>query len=138
MKRALILFIILFSFLRLAAQDFSSLKWLEGDWEGVGYVGKVGRTETISFTYNKKIETIVIGSILNEKIELTSEYTHIDRSMEILTVYFLGDGSNADNRELIISRISEDHVNLSLVYNRYPLNRKLILHGAFKKKVTSK
>jgi len=134
MKSGFIILTILFSCFSLAGQDFSSLKWLEGEWEGVGYMSKAGKPVTISFTYNSNTKTVVMGSVLNEKIDLTSGYTHIDRSSEVVTVYFLGDGSNADNRELMISRISEGHINLSLVYNRHPLNTKLIIHGAFKKK----
>ena len=138
MKIVILITILCISTDTVVAQDFSKVKnWLAGTWEGTGFVAKSERPQKFTFTYQLTSSSLQlkcdIGIIFNEKLDILSEYTHVDRNQEEITVYFLGDGSNADNRELKVSRIGEEHINISLIFNRYNLKQKLIAHGAFKK-----
>ncbi len=151
-----ILLMAMFSVTEVDGQEFSKIKWLEGTWEGTGYVISSARPQSLKFEFKFDSLSIWLGSVRKDRKiqeaeldlfadsllisrtviskglrEIEPEYIHIDVTGGQVEIYFLGE-MKYENRRLLITKVNPDCLTLSLAYNRG--FQEMLAMGSFKRK----
>jgi hypothetical protein len=143
--------------------NFSSYKWLVGEWQGRGFGNpnfkqpslSVVNSESQNFKFmvnlnrDSTISIVLIGengkrANISYFIDEIPSHIHEDRmSRKDVRLLFMGPGRNeGDGRyfdiEILINRITDNNINLKMTYYARTDKLKLILHGAFKRVIQTK